>query len=96
MCLAPATPPAIAAFWSSLDKPFPALNWAPPLENWMITGAFNSFAVYSTALIVFEPTTFTAGRANAFSLARLKIAWTSSPVATPGLILWLISIILND
>jgi len=40
----------------------------------MITGAFKSFAVSKTPLIVFDPTTFTAGKANPFSLARLKIS----------------------
>ena len=53
----------------------------------MITGAFKSLAVSKTPLIVLEPITFTAGNANPFSFARLKIACTSFPVATPGLML---------
>ncbi len=69
MCFAPAMPPAIAAFSLAFDNPFPALNMAPPFENWMITGAFNFAAVSKTPLIVLDPVTFTAGSANAFSLA---------------------------
>ena len=66
MCNAPAIPPAIAAFSPALESPFPALNCAPPLENWMITGALSFAAVSSTPLIVFDPVTFTAGSANPF------------------------------
>ena len=69
MCFAPAIPPAIAAFSPAFDKPFPALNWAPPLENCIITGAFNLAAVSKTPLMVSEPITFTAGSANPFSFA---------------------------
>ena len=53
----------------------------------MITGAFNSFAVSKTPLIVDDPVTFTAGSANFLSFANRKISCTSSPVATPGFIL---------
>jgi hypothetical protein len=54
----------------------------------MITGEFSEAAVSNTALMVLDPITFTAGRAYPFSLAWLKIACTSSPVATPGFMLW--------
>jgi hypothetical protein len=40
----------------------------------MITGAFNSFAVSKTVLIVLFPVTFTAGIANCFAFASLKIS----------------------
>ena len=83
MCLAPATAPAIAACWFSLLKPFPALNCAPPLENWIITGLFNSAAVSKTVLMELLPITFTAGSANLFALAYSKISCTCRPVATP-------------
>ena len=69
MCFAPATAPKMADFWFSFDNPFPALNCAPPLENWMITGAFNLAAVSKTPLIVLDPTTLTAGNANPFCFA---------------------------
>ncbi len=69
MLFAPAIAPAIAAFSPAFESPFPALNCAPPFENWMITGAFNFAAVSSTPLIVSEPVTFTAGSAKPFSLA---------------------------
>ena len=56
----------------------------------MITGAFNFLAVSNTPFILLDPITLTAGNANCFSLAILKISCTWSPVATPGLILFLI------
>jgi hypothetical protein len=52
----------------------------------MITGEFNFAAVSITELTVLELVTFTAGNAKPFSFAYAKIACTSSPVATPGLI----------
>jgi hypothetical protein len=52
----------------------------------MITGAFNLAAVSITEFTVLEPVTLTAGKANPFSLAYANIFFTSSPVATPGLI----------
>ena len=54
----------------------------------MITGEFNSLAVSRTALIESLPITLTAGRANCLAFANLKISCTSSPVATPELIVF--------
>ena len=47
---------------------------APPFENCIITGAFNFDAVSKTPLIEFDPITFTAGSANFFAFASLKIS----------------------
>ena len=66
---------------------FPALKIAPPFENCMITGLFNSAAVSKTALMVLFPVTFTAGRAKDFALASLKTSCTCFPVMTPAGIL---------
>jgi hypothetical protein len=38
-----------------------------------MTGALSAFAVSRTLLIVFDPITLTAGSANPFSFASLKI-----------------------
>jgi len=64
----------MAAFWSSLPNPLPALKTPPPFENWMITGAFKSLAVSKTPLIEHDPITLTAGSANPFCFAYLKIS----------------------
>jgi len=55
--------PNTADCWLSKDKDLPALNFAPPLENWMITGASTALAVSSTELMLLLPMTLTAGRA---------------------------------
>jgi len=65
-CFAPAIAPFIAAFWLSFERLLPALKIAPPLENWMITGAFSFAAVSKTPFMELEPITFTAGNANFF------------------------------
>ncbi|EXI68053.1 MAG: hypothetical protein AW07_04461 [Candidatus Accumulibacter sp. SK-11] len=51
----------------------------------MIAGDLSSAAVSMTAFTVLVLMTLTAGRANCLALARLKMACSSSPVATPGL-----------
>jgi hypothetical protein len=35
-----------------------------------------------------------AGKAKPFCLAKLKISWTSAPVATPGLIMLLVLLLM--
>ena len=65
-CFAPAIAPAMAEFWLWLESPFPELNCAPPLENWIITGLLSSLAVSRTALILLLPITLTAGKAKIF------------------------------
>ncbi len=67
------------------ETPLPALKVPPPLENWMITGEFTSFAASITAFIELVPTTFTAGKAKWFSFAIWNTFWRSSPKITPGL-----------
>ena len=49
--------------WSSRDNDLPALNLAPPFENWMMTGELTALAVSITALMLLLPITFTAGNA---------------------------------
>src|ERR1051325_3762356 len=84
MWRAPEIPPEILPCSLSLGIPFPAMNWAPPLENWMITGELTFAAVSRTALIVLVPMVFTAGRANWLSFASLYRASSSSPNNTPA------------
>ena len=52
--MARATEPAAQAFLSLMD--LPVMNWAPPLDTWIITGELNLAPASITALAVEELT----------------------------------------
>ena len=79
MWYAPAIDPEIEELKPLFGIPLPAINWDPPLENWIITGLFSSEAVSSTEFIVFVPETLIAGRANFFSFALINNCWFFFP-----------------
>jgi hypothetical protein len=49
ICSAPEIPPEIFACRSAFGIPFPAINCAPPFENWMMIGELTFAAVSSDA-----------------------------------------------